>query len=36
MAWLLFGEAITAFTIAGIALAALGVSLVVRQPAPRT
>jgi drug/metabolite transporter (DMT)-like permease len=36
MAWMLFGEAITAFTVAGIALAALGVSLVVRQPAPRT
>src|SRR5215208_336898 len=32
MAWLLFGEAITLLTIAGIALAALGVSLVVRQP----
>lgn len=31
MAWLLFGEAITAFTVAGIAFAALGVSLVVRQ-----
>ena len=35
MAWLLFGEAITAFTIAGIALTALGVSLVVRAPSPR-
>ncbi|MCM2253433.1 MAG: DMT family transporter [Ramlibacter sp.] len=31
MAWLLFGEAITAFTVAGIAFTALGVSLVVRQ-----
>jgi drug/metabolite transporter (DMT)-like permease len=36
MAWLLFGEAITVLTVAGIALAALGVSLVVRQPAPRS
>jgi drug/metabolite transporter (DMT)-like permease len=35
MAWLLFGEAITASTIAGMALTALGVSLVVRSPAPR-
>jgi drug/metabolite transporter (DMT)-like permease len=35
MAWLLFGEAITVFTIAGIALTALGVSLVVRPPSPR-
>jgi drug/metabolite transporter (DMT)-like permease len=33
MAWLLFGEAITVFTIAGMALTALGVSLVVRSPA---
>jgi drug/metabolite transporter (DMT)-like permease len=32
MAWLLFGEAITVFTIAGIALTAVGVSLVVRSP----
>ena len=32
MAWLLFGEAITVFTIAGMALTALGVSLVVRSP----
>jgi drug/metabolite transporter (DMT)-like permease len=32
MAWLLFGEAITLFTIAGMALAAVGVSLVVRVP----
>jgi drug/metabolite transporter (DMT)-like permease len=30
MAWLLFGEPITIFTIAGMALTALGVSLVVR------
>jgi drug/metabolite transporter (DMT)-like permease len=30
MAWLLFGEPITVFTIAGMALTALGVSLVVR------
>ena len=35
MAWLLFGEAITVFTIAGIVLTALGVSLVVRSPSPR-
>ncbi len=34
MAAILFGEAITAFTIAGMALAAVGVSLVVRVPAP--
>jgi len=33
MAWLLFGEAITVFTIAGIALAAVGVGLVIRAPA---
>jgi len=32
MAWLLFGEAITVFTIAGMALTAVGVSLVVRAP----
>jgi len=35
MAWLLFGEAMTALTIAGIALTAVGVSLVVRSPSPR-
>jgi drug/metabolite transporter (DMT)-like permease len=35
MAWLLFGEAITAFTVLGMALAAVGVSLVIRSPAPR-
>jgi drug/metabolite transporter (DMT)-like permease len=35
MAWLLFGEAITVFTIAGMALTAVGVSLVVRPPSPR-
>jgi drug/metabolite transporter (DMT)-like permease len=34
MAWLLFGEAITVFTVTGIALTALGVSLVVRSPGP--
>jgi drug/metabolite transporter (DMT)-like permease len=34
MAWLLFGEVITVFTIAGIAFTALGVSLVVRSPSP--
>ena len=32
MAWLLFGEAITASTVAGMALTAVGVSLVVRSP----
>jgi drug/metabolite transporter (DMT)-like permease len=32
MAWLLFGEPITAFTIGGMALTAIGVSLVVRAP----
>jgi drug/metabolite transporter (DMT)-like permease len=36
MAWLLFGERITIVTITGIALTALGVSLVVRQPSPRS
>lgn len=35
MAWMLFGEAITVFTIAGIGLTAVGVSLVVRSPSPR-
>jgi drug/metabolite transporter (DMT)-like permease len=35
MAWLLFGEAITFFTIAGMALTAVGVSLVVRSPTVR-
>ena len=35
MAWLLFGEAITVLTIAGIALTAVGVSLVVRAPRRR-
>jgi drug/metabolite transporter (DMT)-like permease len=33
MAWLLFGEALSATTIAGMALTAVGVSLVVRSPA---
>ncbi len=33
MAWLVFGEALTASTIAGLALTALGVSLVLRSPA---
>jgi drug/metabolite transporter (DMT)-like permease len=32
MAWLLFGEPITALIVAGMALTAVGVSLVVRQP----
>lgn len=35
MAWMLFDEAITVFTIAGIALTAVGVSLVLRSPSPR-
>jgi drug/metabolite transporter (DMT)-like permease len=35
MAWLLFGEPITAFTIAGMALTAAGVSLVVHSPSLR-
>ena len=34
MAWLLFAEPITALTLAGMALTAFGVSLVVRSPAP--
>jgi drug/metabolite transporter (DMT)-like permease len=34
MAWLLFGEPITAVIAAGVALTAAGVSLVVRQPKP--
>jgi drug/metabolite transporter (DMT)-like permease len=33
MAWMLFGEPITAFTVAGVALTAVGVSLVVRNRA---
>jgi drug/metabolite transporter (DMT)-like permease len=33
MAWVLFGEPITVLTLAGMALTALGVSLVVRAPA---
>jgi drug/metabolite transporter (DMT)-like permease len=32
MAWVLFGEPITALIVAGMALTAVGVSLVVRQP----
>ena len=35
MAWLLFGESITLVTLAGTALTALGVSLVVRPARPR-
>ncbi|HSW19635.1 MAG TPA: DMT family transporter, partial [Ramlibacter sp.] len=35
MAWLLFNEPITALTIGGVALTALGVSLVVRTPSPQ-
>ncbi|TFZ00466.1 DMT family transporter [Ramlibacter henchirensis] len=34
MAWALFGEPITAAIVAGVALTAVGVSLVVRAPAP--
>jgi drug/metabolite transporter (DMT)-like permease len=34
MAWVLFGEPITVLTIAGLALTAVGVSLVVRSRAP--
>ena len=34
MAWLLFDEPITVLTVAGIALTALGVGLVVREPRP--
>ncbi len=33
MAWLLFGEALTALVLAGIAVTAVGVALVVREPA---
>jgi drug/metabolite transporter (DMT)-like permease len=36
MAWLLFGEALSALVIAGLALTALGVWLVVRTPPART
>ncbi|MFT4195777.1 DMT family transporter [Ottowia sp.] len=36
MAWVLFGEPITLLTIAGIALTAFGVALVVRPAAPRS
>jgi drug/metabolite transporter (DMT)-like permease len=32
MAWFLFGESITTLTLAGTALTALGVGLVVRSP----
>jgi drug/metabolite transporter (DMT)-like permease len=35
IAWLLFGEVITAATILGMGLAAVGVSFVVRSPGPR-
>ncbi|HSV47536.1 MAG TPA: EamA family transporter, partial [Ramlibacter sp.] len=34
MAWLLFGEPITGLGLLGVALTAIGVSLVVRAPAP--
>ena len=36
MAWLLFGEPITAFTLMGMALTAVGVALVLRTPPGRT
>jgi drug/metabolite transporter (DMT)-like permease len=36
MAWALFGEALSAQVLAGIALTALGVALVVREPVPRS
>jgi drug/metabolite transporter (DMT)-like permease len=32
IAWVLFNEPVTLFTVAGIALTALGVSLVIRAP----
>jgi drug/metabolite transporter (DMT)-like permease len=35
MAWVLFSEPITVVTVAGTALTALGVSLVVRTPAAK-
>ncbi|MBL8330317.1 MAG: DMT family transporter [Rubrivivax sp.] len=35
LAWLLFGESLTPLVLAGMALSALGVALVVRQPAAR-
>jgi drug/metabolite transporter (DMT)-like permease len=35
MAWVLFGEALTALVLAGIAVTAVGVALVVRGPAPK-
>lgn len=35
MAWQLFGEPITVLTMAGVVLTAVGVSVVVRSPAPR-
>jgi drug/metabolite transporter (DMT)-like permease len=35
MAWVLFGEALTALVLAGIAVTAVGVALVVREPAPK-
>jgi drug/metabolite transporter (DMT)-like permease len=35
MAWLLFGEALTGLVLAGLALTAIGVGLVVREPMPR-
>jgi len=34
LAWLLFDEPVTVTTLVGIVLTALGVSLVVRTPAP--
>ena len=36
MAWVLFGEPLSAQMLAGIALTAVGVALVVREPVPRS
>jgi drug/metabolite transporter (DMT)-like permease len=36
MAWLLFGEALTGMVLLGLALTAVGVGLVVREPVPAT
>ena len=36
LAWLLFGELLTALMLAGLALTALGVGLVVREPLQAT
>jgi drug/metabolite transporter (DMT)-like permease len=36
MAWLLFAEALTGMVLLGLALTAVGVGLVVREPVPAT